>query len=213
MRWAVLNSWNKDVYLYPFKILDMQIEKNTMVTLTYNLMLDGQEGELIEQVTSEKPLQFLFGSGMMLPKFESHLAGLHQGASFEMKLDSKDAYGEVIEDAIVDVPKNIFITDGVFDEDFIKVGNTIPMMSGGGQRLNGLVLGISDNSVKMDFNHPLAGEDLFFRGEILEVRQATDEEIEKVLLASCDCGSCSPSGCDSGCCSGSDEHGCGSGCC
>jgi FKBP-type peptidyl-prolyl cis-trans isomerase SlyD len=179
----------------------MEIAKNRMITLTYNLMLDNQDGEVIEQVTTERPLQFLYGAGMMLPEFESNLAGLNPGESFEISLGHNDAYGEVNDEAIVDVPMHIFMTDGHFDEDFIKVGNTIPMMSGGGQQLNGLVLQVSDNSVRMDFNHPLAGEDLFFKGEILEVREASEEEIVKILSGGCDCGSCSSSGCDSGCCS------------
>jgi FKBP-type peptidyl-prolyl cis-trans isomerase SlyD len=179
----------------------MGIEKNMMVTLTYNLMLDDQDGEIIEQVTSERPLQFLFGAGMMLPEFESHLAGLSQGESFEISLGYNDAYGEANDEAVVDVPKHIFMIDGYFDENFIKVGNTIPMMSGGEQRLNGQVLQVSENSVRMDFNHPLAGEDLFFKGEILEVREASEEEIVKSLSGGCDCGSCSSSGCSSDCCS------------
>jgi FKBP-type peptidyl-prolyl cis-trans isomerase SlyD len=102
------------------------------------------------------------------------------------------------------------MTDGKFDDEYIRVGNSIPMMSGSGQKMNGLVLEISDQAVRMDFNHPLAGEDLYFRGQILEIRQATDEEITKILSASFGCGS---SGCDSGCCSDSGSQGCGSGCC
>lgn len=188
----------------------MEVKKNMMVTLIYNLMLDGNEGEVIEQVTTERPMQFLFGAGLMLPKFESNLEGLRAGETFEMMIDQHNAYGEVNEEAVVDVPKHIFMTDGKFDDEYIRVGNTIPMMSGNGQKMNGLVLEISDEAVRMDFNHPLAGEDLYFRGQILEVRPATDEEITKVISASYGCGS---SGCDSGCCSDSGNQSCGSGCC
>lgn len=190
-----------------------------MVTLTYNLMIDDQEGEMIEQVTTERPLQFLYGAGMMLPKFESQLAGLKPGESFEIKLNHKDAYGEVNEDAIVDLPKNIFEVDGKFDDDFIKEGNTIPMMTGSGQRINGLVLQVDEQSVRMDFNHPLAGEDLHFQGEVVDVRAATDEEIVSILTGKGGCSSggcgCSDGGCSSGSCGTdyeSDDCGCGCGC-
>jgi len=185
-----------------------------MVTLTYDLRIDDQEGEMIEQATAERPLQFLYGAGMMLPKFESQLAGLKQGESFEIRLAKNDAYGEVNEDAIVDLPRTVFMVDGRFDDELVAVGNTVPMMSGSGQRLNGLVLEVDDDSVRMDFNHPLAGEDLWFKGEVLEVRQASDEEIAQILSGSCGCGSgsCGSGGCgDDSCCS-DDDSDCGCSC-
>jgi FKBP-type peptidyl-prolyl cis-trans isomerase SlyD len=191
-----------------------EIGKNAMVTLTYELMINDQDGELIEKTTIERPMQFLYGAGMMLPRFETNLAGLKEGDHFEMKLNYADAYGEVNEEAIVDLPKKIFMTDGHFDADFIKVGNTIPMMSGNGQRLNGIVLEVEDEMVRMDFNHPLAGEDLYFKGAVLGVRQATEEEIVSIFSGSCGCGS---GGCSSGNCGPGDgdssESGCESGCC
>ncbi|MGE4585706.1 MAG: peptidylprolyl isomerase [Mangrovibacterium sp.] len=166
----------------------MSITKDKMVSLTYDLRLNGSEGELIEQATEEKPLRFVYGAGMMLPSFEAKLEGLVQGNPFNISLSSKEAYGEVNENAFVDLPKHIFHVDGKFDTDLIREGNTVPMMSAGGQRLNGLVLEISGESVKMDFNHPLAGENLFFSGEVLEVRNATDEEMT-ALAGDCGCGS------------------------
>lgn len=186
----------------------MIITKNKMVSLTYDLRIDGLEGELIEQATSEKPLAFVYGAGIMLPKFESLLEGMEQGKSFEINLNKVDAYGDIDENAIVDLPKSIFIIDGKFDDDIVKIGNTIPMMSANGQRMNGLVLDIAEDTVKMDFNHPLAGEDLFFKGEILEVREATDEEIAATVSTGCGCGS---GGC--GCNDESGDCGCEDGSC
>ena len=115
---------------------------------------------------------------------------------------------------MVDLPKDIFIVNGQFDPEFIKVGNSIPMMSGDGQRLNGIVLEVADNSVRMDFNHPLAGEDLYFRGQVVDVRPATDQEIVETLSGGCG-GGCSSGGCSSGCCGDEGDScgdGCGSGC-
>jgi FKBP-type peptidyl-prolyl cis-trans isomerase SlyD len=93
------------------------------------------------------------------------------------------------------------------------------MMSTSGQRLNGLVMEITDDIVKMDFNHPLAGENLFFKGEILEVREATDEEIAATLGGGgCGCGSggcgdggCGDEECADGSCGSESKGGCGCG--
>jgi FKBP-type peptidyl-prolyl cis-trans isomerase SlyD len=189
----------------------LEISKHSMVTLTYDLRIDDDQGEVVEQATTDRPLQFLYGAGTMLPKFESHLAGLKEGEPFEIRLSKNDAYGDVNEDAIVELPKNVFLVDGKFDDELIAVGNSVPMMSSNGQRLNGLVLEINDEAVKMDFNHPLAGEDLYFAGKVVEVREPSEEELAQVLSGGgCGCGSggCSDDGC------GSDHdhnHGCGCG--
>ncbi|HNX55350.1 MAG TPA: FKBP-type peptidyl-prolyl cis-trans isomerase [Prolixibacteraceae bacterium] len=192
----------------------MKIGKNKMVSLTYDLHYDDAEGELIEQATIEKPLSFVFGAGLMLPKFEASLENLEAGHPFEISLKDIDAYGELDENAIVDLPKHIFFIDGEFDDEIVQIGNTVPMMSTSGQRLNGLVLEITDDTVKMDFNHPLAGEDLFFKGEIVEVREATDDELAALVSGGCGCGSGS-CGCgdEAECADGSCSSGsCGCGC-
>lgn len=198
----------------------IEISKHSMVTLAYDLHIDDREGEVIERATEEKPLQFLYGAGSMLPKFESYLAGLRQGEVFEINLSKFDAYGDVNDEAVVDLPKDVFIVDGVFDDELVSLGNTVPMMSSNGQRLNGLVIEINDNHVKMDFNHPLAGEDLYFSGRVLEVREPSDDELARILSGGCGCGSGGGGGCcsdnDDGCGCGSDNGhnggGCGCGC-
>jgi FKBP-type peptidyl-prolyl cis-trans isomerase SlyD len=159
----------------------------------------------VEQTTNESPLKFVFGLGQMLPMFESNLSGLKQGDDFEMTLAANDAYGEIDDDAIVDLPKDVFIIDGVFDEARFLPGMQIPMQTSNGQRLNGTILELNDDSLKMDFNHPLAGIDLHFKGNVIEVREATEDEL---MPAGCGCGCSSASdGCDSGSCS-SDGCGC-----
>ncbi|MCD6355538.1 MAG: FKBP-type peptidyl-prolyl cis-trans isomerase [Prolixibacteraceae bacterium] len=191
----------------------LEIGKYSMVTLAYNLHLDDESGEVIEQATEDQPLEFLYGAGLMLPKFESKLAGLGEGEPFSFRLGKNDAYGEVNADAIIELPKHVFLVEGKFDNELIKEGNTVPMMSSNGQRLNGLVLEITDEIVKMDFNHPLAGEDLHFAGKVLGVREASEEEIAQILTPntggcgceSCDCSTGGNDSCDS-------NHGDGCGC-
>ena len=188
----------------------VEIAKNSMVKLTYDLKIDDENGEVVEQATTEQPLQFLYGAGVMLPKFESHLAGLKQGEPFTIKLAKDDAYGDVNNDAVVELPKHVFLVEEKFDDELIKVGNAVPMMSSDGQRLNGIVLEVNDENVKMDFNHPLAGEDLHFTGKVMEVREATDEEVAQILAgAGCGCGS---DGCEDDSCGSDHSGGCGCGC-
>lgn len=192
----------------------LEIGKYKMVTLTYDLRIDDEKGEMIEQATVDKPLQFLYGAGVMLPKFETHLAGLKQEDPFQIKLPKADAYGEVNNDAIVELPKSVFLVNGEFDSEMISVGNMVPMMSSNGQRMNGLVLEVTDEIVKMDFNHPLAGEDLFFSGKVIEVREASDEEVAQILSGGgggCGCGSGEDS-CSSGSCGTESGGSCGCGC-
>jgi len=201
----------------------LEIGKYAMVTLTYDLRVDDENGEVVEQATEAQPLQFLFGAGAMLPKFESQLAGLREGEPFTIKLSSNDAYGEVNEEAVVELPKHVFLVGGKFDDELIQIGNTVPMMSSNGQRLNGLVLEVNDEVVTMDFNHPLAGEDLFFAGKVMAVREASDEEVAQILSGSgggCGCGSgggcgsgCGDEGCGDSSCETEHSHGgCGGGC-
>lgn len=199
----------------------LEIGKYSMVTLTYDLRVEDEKGEVVEQATTEQPLEFLYGAGAMLPKFESHLAGLKEGQPFTIKLSKEDAYGDLNNEAVVELPKHVFLVDEKFDDELIKVGNTVPMMSSNGQRLNGLVLEVNDEIIKMDFNHPLAGEDLFFAGTVLGVRQASEEEVSQILSGAgggCGCGSedggCGTSGCDDGSCGTEDNKngGCGCGC-
>ena len=175
----------------------MRIDRNKHVTLSYELRVNGQEGEMVEQTSNDAPLQFIFGAGKMLEMFEQKLEGLAAGESFNFELKAVEAYGEVNPNAVVDIPKNIFEVNGQIDESLLTVGNAIPMQDAQGNRLNGIVLEVADEKVKMDFNHPLAGDDLYFNGEVIEVRDATEDELAESCGSSCgDGGSC---GCNCGC--------------
>lgn len=156
---------------------DMIVTKNKVVSLTYELRLDNPGGEIIESLSEESPLTFLYGSGGLLPKFEENIDGLKAGEDFNFNLDAKEAYGEVNENAIVKVPISAFEIDGKIDHNMLKVGNKIPMQDASGNKLTGIVQEISTENVTMDFNHPLAGNTLFFKGKITEIREATEEEL------------------------------------
>jgi len=195
----------------------MKISPNKFVSLSYDLNVDNEgEKELMERATSENPLEFIFGTNSMLESFENNLAGLEEGDSFDFTLTPDEAYGEYDDDHIVDLPKNIFEVDGKIDEKVVFEGNTIPMMDSNGNRLNGSVVLVDKDTVKMDFNHPLAGETLMFSGKVLNVRDASAEEIAALFApqGGCGCGSCGCGDDEESCGCDEKEHagGCGSGC-
>lgn len=155
----------------------MQITKNTVVSLSYILKRDDAKGEIIEETRAGDPLVFLFGNGQMLPKFEEHLSTLKTGDDFEFTLASEDAYGEMDQDAIIDLDKSIFEVEGKIDTEMLAIGNVIPMRDDQGHMLQGTVVSVGDDTVRMDFNHPMAGNVLHFKGNVIEVREASAEEL------------------------------------
>lgn len=160
------------------KIIVMKIEQNKVVSVTYDLRTDGHDSDIVESATVEMPLEFIYGNGMMLPKFEEYLSDKNKGDDFQFMLNSDEAYGPIQEENYVELPKSAFQVDGKIDDEMLQIGNVIPLQDQDGNRFDGLVAEILDDTVKMDFNHPMAGEDLYFTGKIIEVRDATAEELE-----------------------------------
>jgi len=156
----------------------MIISKHKIVSLTYELRVNDKNGDIFEKVEQENPLKFLFGAGKMLPKFEDNLVGKKSGDNFEFMLEAQDAYGLSYDEAIVDIPLSAFEVNGVLKEEFLQIGKVIPMVDADGNRLNGMVLEVNEDAVKVDFNHPLAGDDLYFQGTIINVRDASEQEME-----------------------------------
>lgn len=155
----------------------MTIENNKVVSVNYNLSIKGT-GEQVEQTSKENPFVFIFGTGGLLPDFESNLNGKKATDTFDFFIDAANGYGVRDEQHVVMIPIDAFVgEDGKLDEENVKVGVTLPMVDNEGNRLHGNVMEITAEYVKMDFNHPLAGQDLHFKGEVLEVRAATEEEL------------------------------------
>ena len=194
----------------------MKIEQNKVVEFCYELEVDGQ---IVDRTTKEKPLDYIHGTGSLLPKLEEHIEGMEPGASFDVTLSPADGYGEVDPQRIIDLPKAAFEVNGEIREDLLVPGNTIPMMNSMGGVIPGVVVEVSADSVKMDLNHQMAGKTLHFKGEILSVREATEKELTEGLhgefLHTCGCGGCHGHDGDCGGCEGGqcgDGEGCGCGC-
>ena len=155
----------------------MTVSKNKVVSLLYELRIGNEKGELVEKVDPAEPFLFLFGAGGLLPEFESNLLGKKAGDKFSFGIKSENAYGNFSLESIVDLPKSTFMVNGELATEFLQVGKMIPMRDDQGHAMHGKVIAVEINTVKMDFNHPMAGKDLHFTGEILEVRNATADEL------------------------------------
>ena len=149
----------------------MKISQNAVVEFSYELEVDGQ---IVDQAPKERPLDYIHGTGGLLPKLEEHIEGMEPGDSFEITLAPEDAYGEVDPQRVIDLPKAAFEVNGEIREDLLIPGNVIPMLNSMGAVIPGKVLEVTEESVKMDLNHQMAGKTLHFKGEVLTVREATE---------------------------------------
>ena len=179
----------------------MKAEANKMVGVDYKLTVDGR---IADQSRPGQPLEFIFGTGMLLPKFEEAIAGKEPGDKVSFTLSPADGYGELIPEAIVDLPKNIFMVDGKVAEEILFEGSQVPMSDAQGNRMMGIVKEVGAETVKMDFNHPMAGKTLNFDVEVVSVRDVTPEDLQ----GHCSCGSCGGDHECGGSC-GDDHCGCG----
>jgi FKBP-type peptidyl-prolyl cis-trans isomerase SlyD len=177
----------------------MKIENNKMVSLIYELRENDSNGRIIEPVDEARPLTFIYGTGRLLPVFESNISLLKAGDLFSFTLNSEMAYGDKREDMIINVPVAVFENDGKLNEDICRVGNEVPMTDSDGNSLTGIINEISETYVRMDFNHPMAGLDLFFSGKIVEVREATKHELAATMNQCSGCGSKEHSDCSGTC--------------
>jgi FKBP-type peptidyl-prolyl cis-trans isomerase SlyD len=191
------------------KLEKMKITENTFVALDYKLEVDGK---IADQSQPGQPLKFAYGMGMLLPKFEEAIAGLEPGAEFKFTLTPLEGYGEVIKEAVVELPKDVFMVNGEVEEGLLEVGSTIPMADQQGNRLMGRIIAVGE-VVTMDFNHPMAGNTLNFSGKIVDVREVTPEDLQGFAGGGCSCG-CEEGGdcsCEGGDC-GDEKGGCSCGC-
>ena len=156
----------------------MTIAQNKVVAVHYTLNEGTAEGQLVESTTGGEPLAFIYGVGMMIKAFEDNLAGLKIGDTFAFGIPAAEAYGEYDETALVEVPKQIFEHDGKIPDGLLEVGNVLPLQDQEGHRMQGMVAWVGLDKVKLDFNHPMAGVDLFFTGHVEGVREADASELE-----------------------------------
>jgi FKBP-type peptidyl-prolyl cis-trans isomerase SlyD len=186
----------------------MVIQKDRVVTLDYSL--SDSEGEIIDSSQGADPLVYLHGNENIIPGLEKHLEGKSAGDAVKCVVPAAEGYGERDEDLIFKVGKADFGPDAD-----IQVGMQFEAHGEEGAQIV-TVLSIDGDQVTIDSNHPLAGEELHFDVKVVDVREATAEELEHGHVHSeggCGCGGECGDGdceCEDGECG--DEAGCGCGC-
>ncbi|MDQ1338412.1 MAG: FKBP-type peptidyl-prolyl cis-trans isomerase SlyD [Campylobacterota bacterium] len=145
----------------------MAIEKNQIVSIEYEVS-DGEK--VVDSNFGGMPLVFMFGKGQIIPGLESAIANMSIGEKAEVLVKAEDAYGEYDADAKQEVPKDQF--SGID----LEVGMALYGQGEDGGTVQVLVKEIGEESVIIDFNHPLAGKDLSFIVAINNIREASAEE-------------------------------------
>ena len=151
--------------------------KHQAIAVEYNLFRDTAEGEMIESTEGKAPLAFLSGLGQMIPEFEANLADLNEGDTFSFGIKSENAYGTRTEEAIIELAQDMFMNEGKMIPE-VSIGNVLPLQDQNGNVIPGKIMAINEETITVDVNHLLADQDLHFTGKIVEMRDATTEEVE-----------------------------------
>ena len=144
----------------------MVIEKNRVVSIEYELVDD--EGDLIDSSEEGEPLIYLHGNGNIIPGLEKQLEGKKQGDALTCVLAPVDAYGERDESLVFTVGKD------EFEGSAVEVGMQFEAHGENGAQIV-TVVSVEGDEVKVDANHPLAGEQLHFEVKVIDVREASAE--------------------------------------
>lgn len=144
---------------------------NDMVGLiAYTLTVDG---EVIDTITREDAIEYLHGADNIVPGLEEALEGKTAGDKFEVTVNPLDGYGEYDEDEI-----EVISMDDFDNPEEVAPGIEIEIMDEDGEVYEALIVSVEGKNVTLDFNHPLAGKDLHYAVEVLEVRDATEKELD-----------------------------------
>lgn len=148
----------------------MQIARQKVVNIHYTLT--SQEGEVLDSSQGGEPLAYLHGANNIIPGLEKALEGHEAGSEIDVNVPAEEAFGERQPELIQSVPRSQF-PDEVTPEVGMQFQAQTPM---GPQTV--IVVDLSEETVTVDANHPLAGQDLNFSAQVVDVRDATPEEIE-----------------------------------
>ncbi|WNK19403.1 peptidylprolyl isomerase [Halomonas piscis] len=148
----------------------MQIAQNSVVAFHYTLT--NEAGEVLDSSEGREPLTYLHGTGNIIPGLEKQLEGASPGEKLNVSVTPEEGYGEVQEQLMQEVPRDAF--QGVEN---VEPGMQFQAQTEGGP-LMVTVKKVEGDTVLVDGNHPLAGQNLTFDVEISDVREASAEEIE-----------------------------------
>lgn len=149
---------------------NLTVQDGMVISMDYTLQVDG---DIVDSSNGQEPLEFLQGAGNIIPGLEEELYGLSVGESKNVIVAAEDGYGILDPDAFIDVPREQFPA-----EIPLEVGVELQVQDENDQAMMARIDRIDADSVRLDFNHPLAGKELIFDVKIVALREASDEELE-----------------------------------
>jgi FKBP-type peptidyl-prolyl cis-trans isomerase SlyD len=149
---------------------ELKVQNGQVVSMEYTLKVDGVVTDSSE---GREPLEFVHGAGNIIPGLEREMTGMAVGDSKDVMIAAAEGYGERDQEAFMDVPRDQFP-----GEIPMKVGTELQVQNQAGQPMFARIEQVEDKSVRLNFNHPLAGKDLHFSVKVVDLRDATDEEVE-----------------------------------
>jgi FKBP-type peptidyl-prolyl cis-trans isomerase SlyD len=148
----------------------LKVADGQVIVMEYTLQVDG---ETIDTSAGHGPIEFIQGVGNIIPGLENALYGMAVGESKHVVVAPGDGYGEMDSEAFMEVPR------GQFPEDIpLEIGTQLELHDEAGQPMVARIDQVGDSSVRLDFNHPLAGKELHFAVKIAGLRPASDEELD-----------------------------------
>jgi len=145
------------------------VQDGVVVSMEYTLHVDG---ELLDSSEGQGPLQFLVGYGNIISGLESEMMGMKIGDSKDVVVQPADGYGEFDEEAFMDVPRDQFPKDMK-----LEVGSELTVRDNQDNARMAFVDGIEGDTITLNFNHPLAGDELRFHVKVVALREPNDEEL------------------------------------
>ena len=145
------------------------IQDDTVVTMDYTLKVDGG---VVDKTEGDDPIQFIQGHGQIIPGLERQLYGMTVGESKRVVVTPDEGYGEADENAYADIPRNEFPPHIP-----LETGVALQLRDQQGEVLDAYIVQVRDESVRLNFNHPLAGKELHFSITVVDLRDATEDEL------------------------------------
>ena len=146
------------------------VQNDVVVSMEYTLRVDD---EVIDSSIGQEPLEFLAGHGNIITGLEREMIGMKVGDSKDVIVTPADGYGEYDDEAFMDVPRGEFPNDMPVEE-----GLELTVRDDAGQARYARVDSVEDETVRLNFNHPLAGDELHFNVKVVSLREPTEEELE-----------------------------------
>lgn len=146
-------------------VLSLPIEPNMRITLNFSLALET--GEEVDSNFGQEPVSFVMGDGSLLPGFERRLIGMRAGDEAEFRIPPDEGFGDPQEDNIQEIPRREFDADSP-----LEPGMLFSFADAAGGEVPGMIAAVDEESVTVDFNHPLSGRTIHFRVRIARVEPA-----------------------------------------